>query len=437
MVLEVFAICMAIIELIVGGSSCVVFYKRRNAFPIQGTSPMYQLTIIANEVFCHALLWIVEYVTSDASVALDLIIQLFFTMTASFYAIFVWKIYYNFRVSEDMNFQDENSWFIKNYQRFGANRSLQLIQILTVLVHFIVAIAFSGGSGAFTTSIQKFSGHGWNLVILIFACGPCVFILNLAFKMRSRADHYYLLKSLFWTTVTAAFTVLIYIISSSFLGSSSKLESLLSTFVVFETLFGLLIFPVIISARYEIRVSGSDKEEMEDLYPPRASLQEGTQVTVTGTAMDEEKRQRKLQKISLRHVLENRELQEKFREFLVSEFSVENILFWLEVESFKQSCQGPLFDRKAGAFKIFDTFCSNASCYEVNLSYPVAQKLLKKIGEIRSGEQQEVDPTIFNEAQEQIYILMESDPLKRFKRTLSPPELEAIKSTMDLKVREM
>ncbi|XP_032883907.1 regulator of G-protein signaling 4-like [Amblyraja radiata] len=93
-----------------------------------------------------------------------------------------------------------------------------------------------------------------------------------------------------------------------------------------------------------------------------------------------------------------------FAEFLRSEYSEENIRFWLECEEFK-SCK-PSAKLALKAKKVFDEYIAVDAPKEVNLESHIREKTKKSI----------VDPTssCFNEAQSKIYILMEKDSYPRF-----------------------
>ncbi|XP_051250605.1 regulator of G-protein signaling 3 isoform X3 [Dicentrarchus labrax] len=97
-----------------------------------------------------------------------------------------------------------------------------------------------------------------------------------------------------------------------------------------------------------------------------------------------------------------------FRHFLRSEFSEENLDFWLAVERFKRT--RPLSKMAARAAKIYDEFISTNAARQVNVDSSVRESTNQSL---RLG----VNPASFQLAQEQIFGLMETDSYPRFLRS--------------------
>ncbi|XP_023251258.1 regulator of G-protein signaling 3-like [Seriola lalandi dorsalis] len=97
-----------------------------------------------------------------------------------------------------------------------------------------------------------------------------------------------------------------------------------------------------------------------------------------------------------------------FRHFLRSEFSEENLDFWLAVERFKRTC--PLSKMATRAWKIYDEFISTKAARQVNVDSSVRESTNQNL---HLG----VNPTSFQQAQDQIFSLMETDSYPRFLRS--------------------
>ncbi|XP_015674126.2 regulator of G-protein signaling 1 [Protobothrops mucrosquamatus] len=95
--------------------------------------------------------------------------------------------------------------------------------------------------------------------------------------------------------------------------------------------------------------------------------------------------------------------QEVFREFLKSEFSDENIEFWLACEDYKKTQAGRL---QGKAEKIYQEFVKSDARKQVNLDFHIRKSVAKKI--------QDPTPSSFDEAQRLVYVLMERDSYPRF-----------------------
>ncbi|XP_037950338.1 regulator of G-protein signaling 17-like [Teleopsis dalmanni] len=93
-----------------------------------------------------------------------------------------------------------------------------------------------------------------------------------------------------------------------------------------------------------------------------------------------------------------------FRDFLRSEFSEENILFWLACEELKKEVDVPIIEEKSRT--IYEDYVSILSPREVSLDSRVRDVINRNM----------VDPTphTFDEAQIQIYTLMHRDSYPRF-----------------------
>uniref|UniRef100_A0A1A7XVU0 RGS domain-containing protein n=2 Tax=Iconisemion striatum TaxID=60296 RepID=A0A1A7XVU0_9TELE len=111
---------------------------------------------------------------------------------------------------------------------------------------------------------------------------------------------------------------------------------------------------------------------------------------------------------SLEALLTNQYGLAMFRHFLKSEFSEENLDFWLAVERFKNT--RPFNKMAARAETIYNEFISANGVRQVNVDSFVRESTNQSI-------QFGVNPTSFQLAQDQIFTLMESDSYQRFLRS--------------------
>lgn len=94
-----------------------------------------------------------------------------------------------------------------------------------------------------------------------------------------------------------------------------------------------------------------------------------------------------------------------FRDFLRSEYSEENMLFWLACEELKNELQNPeIVEEKAR--DIYKDYISILSNKEVSLD--------SRVREVIDRNMVDPNPYTFNEAQLQIYTLMHRDSYPRF-----------------------
>uniref|UniRef100_A0A4W3K380 Regulator of G protein signaling 4 n=1 Tax=Callorhinchus milii TaxID=7868 RepID=A0A4W3K380_CALMI len=107
---------------------------------------------------------------------------------------------------------------------------------------------------------------------------------------------------------------------------------------------------------------------------------------------------------TLEKLLSNRYGLAAFTEFLQSEYSEENIEFWLACEDYKK-VKSPV-KLAAKARKIYDEYIATQSPKEVNLESLTMEETKKNI--------LKPTPSCFNEAQSKIYSLMQKDSYPRF-----------------------
>ncbi|XP_061221119.1 regulator of G-protein signaling 1 [Neopsephotus bourkii] len=106
---------------------------------------------------------------------------------------------------------------------------------------------------------------------------------------------------------------------------------------------------------------------------------------------------------SLEKLLASQSGQSVFRDFLKSEFSEENIEFWLACEDYKKTKSDHLHSK---AERIYEEFVQSDAIKQINIDYQMREATAKRAQ----------DPThaSFDEAQKMVYILMERDSYPRF-----------------------
>ncbi|KAK2827066.1 hypothetical protein Q7C36_017992 [Tachysurus vachellii] len=97
-----------------------------------------------------------------------------------------------------------------------------------------------------------------------------------------------------------------------------------------------------------------------------------------------------------------------FTEFLKSEVSVENILFWLACENFRKIPANNAEKLNREALTIYNSYLSKCACNPINIDDKVR---------VEEKDIQQPHPDIFQKAQEQIFKLMKFDSYTRFVRS--------------------
>nr|XP_019958122.1 PREDICTED: regulator of G-protein signaling 21-like [Paralichthys olivaceus] len=103
-------------------------------------------------------------------------------------------------------------------------------------------------------------------------------------------------------------------------------------------------------------------------------------------------------------VLRDKKYLAAFQTFLQSEFSEENIKFWLACEDFKSTTSPG--DLRWKAEEIYTEFIQPMACREINVDHYIRENIKKSL--------EKPNLSCFDEAQKHVYLLMERDSCPRF-----------------------
>ncbi|XP_054459185.1 regulator of G-protein signaling 21 [Anoplopoma fimbria] len=109
-------------------------------------------------------------------------------------------------------------------------------------------------------------------------------------------------------------------------------------------------------------------------------------------------------KPTLEKMLHDKKYLAAFRSFLQSEFSEENIEFWLACEDFKSTASPEDLHWKAKG--IYQEFIQPLASREINVDHHIKEKIKKSL--------EKPSLSCFDEAQKHVYLLMERDSCPRF-----------------------
>ncbi|XP_061153601.1 regulator of G-protein signaling 21-like [Syngnathus typhle] len=110
---------------------------------------------------------------------------------------------------------------------------------------------------------------------------------------------------------------------------------------------------------------------------------------------------------SLEHLLDSKYGLAAFRNFLKSEYSDENIEFWLTCEDYKKIKSS--FRMTSKAKKIYEQFIKAESPKEINIDYHTREQIKRSV--------KSATVHCFDDAQKMVYGLMERDSYPRFLRS--------------------
>lgn len=111
--------------------------------------------------------------------------------------------------------------------------------------------------------------------------------------------------------------------------------------------------------------------------------------------------------LKLEDALQDPEKIVHFKQFLEKEHNNENLLFWMEVESFKNTTDKEQLRKRAQT--IYQKFIHSDGPLVLNLPF----KFMQKIEDIMKNKN-EISSNLFDEAQAEIFKLMQMDPFPRY-----------------------
>jgi len=246
------------------------------------------------------------------------------------------------------------------------------------------------------TSLEQ-GGAGaevWFLLVITF---KYVFSFFIVWKLRPfKRDAYSFQLETYLATLVALAAFLIYIIVVV-IGQEQP--------IVYRILFNMvgLMFCMFSEAwpLYSTRAYEQQQAARGDLVASTSSRGESIVSSVTG----------------LRETIANDQAMDLFMQYLETEFSSENLMFYRDVIEYKKMDQKDVSGLREKAFEIYNQYIVDGAELQVNISYLVLEPLVSKMNQWRNPNA-EINPealyTVFDEAQEEVYRLMESDSYRRF-----------------------
>jgi hypothetical protein len=102
----------------------------------------------------------------------------------------------------------------------------------------------------------------------------------------------------------------------------------------------------------------------------------------------------------------------KFKKFLALELSIENVLFYVDVQSWKRDYEQPWNGAgqiRSKANELIDKYLNSKSAYEVNLP-----QMILEIESVVKNNAENLPRSLFDQAESEIKMLMQQDTFRRF-----------------------
>jgi len=413
----VFCIIWNIIFLPLQIVAMIFFWRRRDIQPIKARLP-------ALVIQCDVILILFELALCVQRIIVDSYPCLL-NLWSGFIGLLVlfntymgrcWVLYFTFSLTKERleGKKKSQSFFLRNRYFASGEFLFQVLGTLTVILIFpagIVTAQFPALSDTYGDNCDLRRGF---TILASYAALYLAAFIYFAIKLRQVVDAFKIKEELKWTAAIGIVCLIPWVIFNSL---SSAREVNTDTFP-FSTLFlligvGSALFLSTMWPLYRsyAHVEGALSEDTSDLTTLQGCLSDKNGLNA-------------------------------FKKFLTKEFSVENILFYEEIEEYRarkrRGAQDPL-ELLAEAQRIYAKYIINDSPFQVNLPDSIIRDLEDKLKELFAGVGSQGDgppaspsrasmmeigvlgrrdpPTLFDNAQDNIYKLMNSDSFQRFARS--------------------
>jgi hypothetical protein len=387
--------------------SLVLFYQRRHLFPIAQRYPLYIL---------HAQ--IVFGLSIFISIFVDTVIPLygpgFFDIISSIFlsgysfTVMVaraWRFYFDYASARDKLAQKHDSWFLK-YQVFAKQSFLKWVAVLSFIGYGTAAIVYTFTSGSYLhVYAESFDISGVNDFILYTCLINLLLMLVISYKLRGCKDGLYISKELFHCGSLTLIVLIVWGALSAFQTTATYLSIGIAIGYSYD-FYWSIVFPLRESYKYPSHSSRT-------LSSRRTT--NTTSSFVNELPSGEVSKHKKLSE-RFQEVLDDPVKLEAFKQFLTLELSIENILFFLDVQVWKKDFEQPWNDAaniKAKAKAIFEKYLNPAALYEVNLP----NLILAEVERALEADNDKLPATLFDQAGREIRLLMQRDSFRRFENS--------------------
>lgn len=279
----------------------------------------------------------------------------------------------------------------------GGTHAVNILIALVLLFHLTVTFAIQCYTKAYAVLPQPRCGRcdgDWELYFNYFSFAAYIFVLSpaLLYELRHVEDAFGIKNDLIYSIALASPMYLLMVLwkNATFLSYYKNIVSCTFLAMVGSSFFhwGIVMKPLIKSFRL------------------RTLRRTALVQTAAGRA-----KAVSYASITFADVLNDSVLLAKFRKYTIKEFSIENIFFYEAIQEFKYLCinyKEHGFSIESSACNIYRWFFVRGCRYELNLTDGVRQRVADDVQQFR------FNASMFNDAQAEIYRLMESCSFVKF-----------------------
>jgi len=386
--------------LIISGGGVVLLWKRRHIFPLSGR---HHALDIAFNVFCFLSRLVIMFrfilpqgrpcLLYNIDSLIDITGMAFVMVLRAWYLLFKGEIQRNLKTNPE-----SKGWYLRNRHMITTKWLLKFSAAYYVVVIGVGILCMVSDNTTYVPNDPCPSGTLFAYVCSVWIIIDLIVVCFFAKKIHSvEHDSFAIQKELKRVGIFTVVALIFWQIETALLTPDATNYYVVSDFdncfIVFVDLLWVTFLPL--------------KATYNPLHAPnRKSLSSSKKPLSRGSA-------RSYDSSSLEAVLANPVGYQDFFGFLAKEWSTENLLFWKQVNDYKEIVNQEERTKKAQA--IYETFVRENAIYEVNLPDTIRSELRRTI-EQNLG-QSDVQFDLFDSAQNEIFSLMSNDSFTRFMKT--------------------
>ncbi len=334
--------------------------------------------------------------------------------------------------TDEVKAAGKNDWYMKNAKRVLSNRFYLICYIIDLAVVLIVVVATvgaasSGSAGGFGEEVldsqcrySSEASNPINIMRIVTLAVKCLISGYIALRLSFYGADTGLVKSELLYTVCTAPALLIshFVVQGVVMSNTSQTGADVSA----SLYMGMIIVVGMGAVAHPVYMSYFIDKETETAYYM------GRQPDISNLA----------------DIINSKIGYNAFVQFLKSEFSEENILFWREVQTFVNKCQSlkqgfsleekdmnaqlaaKMVNREVAAelcntaIQIFENYCKRGAPAQINISDTVLQELSTQLSNLKADRAETVLDKIsnlFDSVKGQVFELMDKDSFARFRQS--------------------
>jgi hypothetical protein len=408
-----------IIWLALSSAMLCAFWSRAGKFPIKQRWPGMVFSSMAIHLISLALLNCTEVILpSQFPVFCDLLFGYLAVPVPTFMIVTrVWKFYFDFKSSQARaSTSSANSWFLQPHNRKYRNPVYLIIScVLLAILYISTAVIISEEKGFWDKSYAEVNSiklHNYVMTVSSIILSVLFLILSLLLH-GSEEDGLHIKKELRLSGFSIVALVLAFMGYTLF-QTRSKFFGLVTINVAsFYTVLIQVGFPVLLSMKGKKKccfvVTRPRKKSAQTSENSRGETSDGT-VTNSGQTL-----KLSSNRIKIDDILKDEALLAAFHEHLVKELCVENLYFLLDAQHFKKVSPEKL---AAKFLLLIEKYIVEDAPFQLNLPSDMQKKLLDLYKRVKAGDTSGLGTTIFQPAEVEIGSLLDSDSVRRFRKSI-------------------